>query len=349
MIKIVHFQLFGQLTGVQRVCLDELRLLNTQFKYSLLLKEAGPFAMAARALDVDVKTLPKLKREICLGDLYRLIEIFYFLKQNNFDVIHTHSSKPGLLGRVAGKLAGLKTIHTVHGFGFPGCNWLGKIFVYIGEFIASRFTDILIVMNTDDRMFANKWLLIPDYKIKLIYNAAFSDRLIPIEVIPQKYSSDFHFIFIGRLDRQKSVGNIFEFMEKLENKYLLEVVGEKTIDNLDFISSEHVEFLGWIDNPCQMYEKNIIYISLSSYEGCPLSVIEALCCGAACILSKISGHKVFFDEFPEAVFSGDTFELHTFTEEIMRLDRHRLALKARSFFSDLQRTKSIKTIYKSLC
>ena len=51
-----------------------------------------------------------------IKDIIALIEIFRFIKKNKIEIVHTHSSKAGILGRIAAKLAGKKNIiHTVHG------------------------------------------------------------------------------------------------------------------------------------------------------------------------------------------------------------------------------------------
>ncbi|MBO1915824.1 glycosyltransferase [Providencia rettgeri] len=48
------------------------------------------------------------------------------MQENKFDIVHTHSSKTGVIGRIAAKLAGVPmVIHTVHGFSFPSAK--GKL------------------------------------------------------------------------------------------------------------------------------------------------------------------------------------------------------------------------------
>ena len=77
---------------------------------------------------------------------------FKYIKAGDYQIVHTHSSKAGLLGRVAAKAAGVPVIlHTVHGWSFH--DWMmpfrRKLFVVL-ERIADKFTDVLIVVAARD-------------------------------------------------------------------------------------------------------------------------------------------------------------------------------------------------------
>ncbi|MCB7112447.1 glycosyltransferase, partial [Agathobacter rectalis] len=51
-----------------------------------------------------------------LADLVSLVRLFFYLKKEKFDIVHTHGPKPGLLGQLAAKMAGVPiVIDTIHG------------------------------------------------------------------------------------------------------------------------------------------------------------------------------------------------------------------------------------------
>ncbi|MFH1459576.1 MAG: glycosyltransferase family 4 protein [Candidatus Omnitrophota bacterium] len=82
-------------------------------------------------------------------DFIALIQLYFFIKKNKFDIVHTHSSKAGILGRFAAKLA--KTpiiIHTVHGLPFFKAQnkILNKIYLLL-EKITARFTHKIICVS----------------------------------------------------------------------------------------------------------------------------------------------------------------------------------------------------------
>jgi len=72
------------------------------------------------AAKCELHILAELKRSINLYyDLVAFVKLVLFIRKRKFDIIHTHSSKAGILGRWAAKLAGKNIIvHTVHGWGY---------------------------------------------------------------------------------------------------------------------------------------------------------------------------------------------------------------------------------------
>ncbi len=96
---------------------------------------------------IEAIETPNLVRQIapirdlrCLGDLTRLI------RRVNPDVVHTHSSKAGILGRQAARKAGTKAVvHTIHGLPFHPYQSKLKNRVYTGlESRASKQCDAIV-------------------------------------------------------------------------------------------------------------------------------------------------------------------------------------------------------------
>ena len=94
---------------------------------------------------------PSLVREISpLKDILATWRLYRFAKQGKFRIVHTHSSKAGILGRWAAKWAGVPIIiHTVHGWGHhdrqhPLVRW---VYIFL-ERITLPITDKLIVVSS---------------------------------------------------------------------------------------------------------------------------------------------------------------------------------------------------------
>lgn len=99
---------------------------------------------------VPLTILPDLVREISpLHDLKALFKLARLIRRNRCDIIHTHSSKAGVLGRWAGWMAGVPIIvHTVHGWGHTDRQHPFVRSVYITlEKLTQRVTDRLIVVS----------------------------------------------------------------------------------------------------------------------------------------------------------------------------------------------------------
>ncbi len=74
----------------------------------------------ADKLNIPVFTFTHLKRAITpFSDFLSIVQLARFIKKNNYDIVHTHSSKAGVVGRIAAWLAGTPVrIHTIHGLPF---------------------------------------------------------------------------------------------------------------------------------------------------------------------------------------------------------------------------------------
>ena len=106
-----------------------------------------------RERDIRLRIMPDLLRQISpLHDLLAVIKLRKILKDGRYTLIHTHSSKAGLLGRLAARLAGTPLIvHTVHGWSFhdymhPLVKW---VYIILERWTAS-FTDALVVVSEKD-------------------------------------------------------------------------------------------------------------------------------------------------------------------------------------------------------
>ncbi|MBU1853369.1 MAG: glycosyltransferase family 4 protein [Candidatus Omnitrophica bacterium] len=83
------------------------------------------------------------------NDLMTLWELAYIMKRKRYDIVHTHNSKAGFIGRLAARIAGVPIIvHTIHGFSFHEYEkpLYRKLFIWLERF-AARFADRLIVIS----------------------------------------------------------------------------------------------------------------------------------------------------------------------------------------------------------
>jgi glycosyltransferase involved in cell wall biosynthesis len=115
-----------------------------------------PSATEKTALEkgVRIERLPSLLRNISLfNDSAALLALYSRIKNGRYDCVHTHTSKAGILGRIAARMAGTPVIvHTAHGHIFYGyfSRLLTMIFVVIERFIFP-FTDIMIMLTDQEK------------------------------------------------------------------------------------------------------------------------------------------------------------------------------------------------------
>jgi glycosyltransferase involved in cell wall biosynthesis len=107
-----------------------------------------------RARGVVLHIEPSLVREVHpWKDLVALWHLVQFIRAGRWDVIHTHSSKAGILGRLAGRIARAPVVvHTAHGWGFNPRQSAGvrELYVFL-ERLCARWCDRLVVVGEADR------------------------------------------------------------------------------------------------------------------------------------------------------------------------------------------------------
>ncbi|MDD5255121.1 MAG: glycosyltransferase family 4 protein [Candidatus Omnitrophica bacterium] len=145
-----------ELGGAQTQLLALIKSLD-QDKFRPFLFTAAEGFLLADFSSLNGLTLVKsrcLERNINpLKDLCAVIEIYRFIKKNNIDIVHTHSSKAGIIGRCAARLAGARVIiHSVHGWSFNDFQapWKKMLFTWL-ERRAAGACDALVVVSEHDR------------------------------------------------------------------------------------------------------------------------------------------------------------------------------------------------------
>jgi glycosyltransferase involved in cell wall biosynthesis len=122
LVPIAHVITKLELGGAQQIALHTVSHLDrNRFRPILIAGEPGDCDREARSLDsVAFFQVPSLVRPIRPpSDLHALGALTLLFRRLKPTIVHTHSSKAGILGRWAARLAGVPIIvHTIHGFGF---------------------------------------------------------------------------------------------------------------------------------------------------------------------------------------------------------------------------------------
>ncbi|MBN2373374.1 glycosyltransferase family 4 protein [bacterium] len=159
-IKVIHIITQLELGGAQQTTLYTLAHLDkTQYIPVLICGPGGILLQEALKIPgLRVHICPGLRRPIApFYDLIALINMRGILRKEKLAhsgsvIVHTHSSKAGILGRCAACLAGISIrIHTVHGFGFnPYQPFLLRWALVLAEAITGVFTTRMIYVSRDN-------------------------------------------------------------------------------------------------------------------------------------------------------------------------------------------------------
>ena len=284
-----------------------------------------------------VVKISSLKREINpFLDTVAFVKLFFLCLINRFDVVHTHTAKAGILGRIAAKFAGVdRVVHMPHGHNFYG--YFGRTMSTIvvwSERFASKFTDRLIVLTELEKkdyvcrniIAENKIVVVPsgqeldEFKIFRTVDRHFKRSSLDIKD-DQKVIA-----MVSRLAPVKGPDLFIKAAEILLKKrkdvlFLLVGDGELheelqeyvILNNLD----EHVRFLGWHDDALEIIFISDVILQPSRNEAVGRTLIEAQLLGVPVVASRVGG-------IPEIILegkTGDLFSLGDMNDLISKLNK----------------------------
>lgn len=122
------------------------------------------------ARGIRVHELPMQRSIRPIGDAIAFGRLLLLIRRGGFDVVHTHSSKAGFLGRLAGALAGVpRVIHTPHAFPFEmDVNRLSRFWYRQLERLAARGCDRIVCVCPSQRALAES--LVEPARVVVIEN-----------------------------------------------------------------------------------------------------------------------------------------------------------------------------------
>ena len=127
--------------------------LSNGHEVQVIVGENGPFVDLLSKYNIRTTIIPISRKIKLLNDSKAVLEVYRFLKNGKFDIVHSHSSKAGIITRIAGFLNhSNKNIFTAHGFVFtdPTLSRQKKLFYLLLEKMCSWIsTDIITVSKFD--------------------------------------------------------------------------------------------------------------------------------------------------------------------------------------------------------
>jgi glycosyltransferase involved in cell wall biosynthesis len=295
-ITVLYIVTKLELGGAQKVCLSLFEGLRALQHTTLLISGTEGVLHASVDGKEGVYLIPEFKREVSVRGMVNELYAFYKLwktirllkKRYPHLVVHTHSTKAGLVGRWSALFAGVKKrIHTVHGFGFhPYQNKLAWFVHYSLELITSFITTTYICVSSADMQTGSR--LIPWFKRKAtIIRAAVDDQRFsaarPIEKIP----SENDLFIIGTVSCFKQQKNLTDLILAFVQAYSinplvrLEIIGDGIMrpDLEQLIQEQQIDdvvtLLGWQEDVASHMSRWHLFALSSLWEGLPCAIVEA--------------------------------------------------------------------------
>ena len=293
--------------GAQRNTLLTLTgLVRDGYEAELVCGPGGRLIEQAKANGITVRVVPNLVRQIDpVNDCRAFFMLSKLFRSREYDIVHTHSTKGGILGRLAARFAqGPVIIHTVHGVPFE-MNGDVKTRIYIGmERFMGKVTDRLVCVGKELCREAEEWRIVPHQKLVTIYSGIdFSSYIAqrrPVAVKRDLGVEDSSPIVgcIGRLSQQKAQHYLVEAIALLKDSFpniKLLLVGEgplrplleKQVQSLDLAT--HIQLLGQRDDVADLLQVFDIYAMSSRWEGVGRALTEAMHCARPIVATAVNG------------------------------------------------------------
>ena len=294
----------------------------------------------ARARGVDIVPVPALVRRIdVFKDLQALLTILQVIRRVKPDIVHTHTSKAGLLGRLAAWLSGIPNIvHTPHGHVFYGhFGRLGSRLFLVLEKLATRFTHRLIALTEPERADYEQLRVAPACKLVTVHSGVHLDRFKNSSalkdkraVLPQLPADAFVIGYVGWLIPVKGVMTLLEALAIATRhctRARVVFVGQGWLEKemreraRRMGVADRIIFAGWRHDVERLMACFDLFVLPSLNEGMGRVLVEAMAAGRAIVASNTGGipHLVRNGENGILVPPGDSGAL---AEGILHLIRH---------------------------
>ncbi len=259
--------------------------------------------------------LSTLSRDIGITDL-RAFRAIQSLLSGGFDIVHTHTSKAGALGRMAA--AGrAKVVHTPHGHIFHG--YFGalrnRLFILVERWLAGK-TDALVALTKAERDEhlalgvgrPDQWHVIPS-------GVAVDEIRGRVSAWRRSHAGvrEWDAVCVGRLVPVKGMERLIRAWAKVcmqRPEARLAIVGDGgERENLEamcrgFRIERNVRFAGWCD-PVPYLAASRCFALLSHNEGMGRAVVEAFAAGLPCVVSDVCGLAELVDDSVGACVDAD--------------------------------------------
>ncbi|MEO6463131.1 MAG: glycosyltransferase family 4 protein [Candidatus Eisenbacteria bacterium] len=269
----------------------------------------GPYVEPLRAAGIPIETID-LPRGLDPVRLVRsLLQVASYLRAQRVDVVHTHCSVPGAVGRLAAWLAGVPVVvHTVHGFHFQeDMPWFVKWPSRLAEKALGLLTDTLLTQNRGDLELAERYAIGPRGRRGRIGNGIDLERFRPRDGRAVERAVPV-VLCVARFEAVKNHALLFAVAQRLHERgrsFVLRLVGTGELeDSLRARAqsaglADRIEFLGYREDMPELLEDADVAVLTSFKEGMPRAVLEAMAMGLPVVGTRVPGTR-------EAIRDGET-------------------------------------------
>ncbi len=317
--KVMHVIARLNVGGAARYVIELLSHLKalgyeTQLVCGVVGKHEGDMRYLADEYGLDVTIIPSLGREISpVGDILTIYRLWRLIRREKPDIVHTHTAKAGLVGRVAARLCRVPVVvHTFHGHVFAG--YFGKtktrVFLLLERLMARFSTRIITLSAALKRELAQIYRIAPENCIEVIELGFDLDKLLALErqsgtlrqsPFRQAYGIPADTPLVGIVGRLVPIKNHDLFLraarivvDTLPGVWFAIVGDGERRAELEALTAalrlmDQVRFCGWATDLLPVYAALDMLVLCSDNEGLPVSLIEAMAGGVPVVATNVGG------------------------------------------------------------
>ena len=301
-------------------------------------------------LNISYTIIPEIRREINLRQDFKAFrKLIKLIKTEKPDIVHTHASKAGMLGRMAAIYCGVPYIfHTFHGHVFHSYFGIIKtsVFIAIERFLAKRSTAIIAISESQKYDLGTLYKICSPQKIEVVplglnLHRFSEDLTAKRTAFRSKYNIAPDEIAIGIVGRLAKVKNHKLFIDAIAlcynqnagKKIRAFIIGDGELNeelqlyctnqripfntNNDNQFDQLITFTSWIQNVDVAYAGLDIVTLTSFNEGTPVSIIEAQAAGKPIVATNVGGITMIVKEGETALLSD--ISLEQFSKNLYKL------------------------------
>ncbi len=241
-----------------------------------------------------------------------------------YDAVHFHAEGPSFLCGLP-RLMGKKVVVTIHGLDHMRAKWgrFASWYIMQGERAAVRHADHIIVLSRGvqeyfTRTYGRETILIP--------NGVERAEICDASIINEKWGlkKDSYILFLGRIVPEKGIHYLIEAYKRLDTDKKLVIAGGSSdtseyFEGLRAEANDRIIFTDFVEGRTleELYSNAYIYCLPSDLEGMPLSLLEAMSYGNACLVSDIEECTSVIGDMGATFRKGDIDDLTARLSELL--------------------------------
>lgn len=262
---------------------------------TILAGRDGRFANHLRDCGIPIHCVQNLHRSVGPFQAVKaVLEIRELLRQLRPDIVSTHSTTAGLLGRIAASSLGIPALFTAHGWGFTkGHPWIHRVIFWLVEWAAAPLASRIITVCESDFSAAERSFLTRKDRLVAIPNAM-PDVKESLRARPER--SPPKIVMVARMAWQKDHATLLRALAQLTDlDWQLELVGDgPLLSSVEALAASlgiasRVRFAGYRQDVAERLADGQIFVLASNWEGFPRSILEAMRAGLPVIASDVGG------------------------------------------------------------